>query len=93
MNGEHHRACPAVWGDCELWGECECDELRLADDTFAGVVLDCAYGQFYDPDFDSDPYAERESYGGWSRAHQGAHVDCQAPCRGRSAGGPSGAGR
>jgi hypothetical protein len=83
VSGEHHRACPAVWGDGALWGDCDCDALRLADDAAADVALDCAYGLFYDPDFDSDPYAARESYGGWSRAHQGAHRDRSAPRRGR----------
>ena len=68
MSGGHHPLCPVGWSD---WGECDCEALRLADDAAADEVLDCAYGQFYDPDFDSDPYAERESYGGWSRAHPG----------------------
>ena len=67
----HHRRCPARWGDCALWGECKCDALRQADDDAAGHALDCAYGYFYDPDWESDPHAERESYGGWSRAQRG----------------------
>jgi hypothetical protein len=65
--GGHHRACSAPWGECECAGLWLADEIADNDDE-----LDHAYGQFYDPDYDSDPYAERESYGGWSRAHQGA---------------------
>lgn len=59
----HHLACPAPWDYCA------CSVLWARD----GAVDDpdglaCAYGRFYDPDWDSDPLAASESYGGWSRA-------------------------
>jgi hypothetical protein len=53
------------------WGECICGALWQADEAAWGDDLGFAYGQFYDPDWDSDPLAEPESYGGWSRANRG----------------------
>jgi hypothetical protein len=58
------------------WSECVCRVLPSTPhdrgDHDADHCLACAYGQFYDPDWDSDPYAPDETYGGWSRASREA---------------------
>lgn len=59
----HHPCCPVPWDTCRcavLWAA----DAEL-DDPYG---LACAYGRFYDPDWESDPAAAPESYGGWSRA-------------------------
>ena len=63
-HGGHHWDCSGSWFGCT------CEGLWRAEESFGD--LEHAYGQFYDPDFDSDPLAEIESYGGWVRAHRGA---------------------
>lgn len=62
--GSHHARCPDPWDDCE------CDELwRVSRAAEAEADLERAYGEFYDPDWDTDPNATPQSYRrGWFRA-------------------------
>jgi hypothetical protein len=60
----HHPECRYPWDDCAcavLW------QARAIDMDPDGLA--CAYGRFYDPDWESDPHAVPESYGGWNRAY------------------------
>jgi hypothetical protein len=67
MTAGHHPRCPGPRDDA-----CTCARLWAAEDAEDDPYgLACAYGQFYDPDWESEPYAEREPYGGWNRAYQG----------------------
>lgn len=65
--GGHHQRCQAPWDTCRceyLW-----ERAESWGDPYA---LECAYGRFYDPDWEADPHAADEDYGGWSRAFRGA---------------------
>lgn len=62
----HHPACP------QPWEACLCELLQNPDEDNDPYTLACAYGQFYDPDWEANPYGPDEPYGGWSRTYQGA---------------------